>query len=52
MQYTNGLLIKELGRYETNAKVKLLDDEEVELDIQFVDYDDSVGIVYIKGYLQ
>jgi DNA-binding LacI/PurR family transcriptional regulator len=51
MQYTNDLLIKELRRYEPNVEVKLLDDEEIELDIDFVDYDDSKGVVYIKGYL-
>jgi hypothetical protein len=49
MEYTVGVLIRELGKYEPEDIVKILDDEENELDIEFVDLDDSV--VYIKGYL-
>jgi hypothetical protein len=52
MQHTVEVLIKELQMYEGKNIVKILDDEEIELDIDFVDYDDSVGVVYIKGYLQ
>jgi hypothetical protein len=52
MQHTIEVLVKELQMYESQNIVKLIDDNEVELDIDFVDYDDSVGIVYIKGYLQ
>jgi hypothetical protein len=52
MQHTVEVLIRELQMYEPQNVVKLLDDEEVELDIDFVDYDDSNGVVYIKGYLQ
>jgi hypothetical protein len=37
--------------YEPKCIVKVMDNNEVELDIDFVDYDDSVEIVYIKGYL-
>jgi hypothetical protein len=52
MQHTVEVLIRELQMYDGKNVVKILDDEEIELDIDFVDYDDSVGIVYIKGYLQ
>jgi hypothetical protein len=51
MQHTVEVLIRELQMYDGKNVVKILDDEEIELDIDFVDYDDSVGIVYIKGYL-
>jgi len=52
-QYTVGLLIKELRWYDLGLNVKLVDDNEVELDIQFVDTDGQIDdVVYIKGYLQ
>jgi hypothetical protein len=52
MQHTVEVLVRELQMYESKNIVKILDDDEVELDIDFVDYDDEVGVVYIKGYLQ
>jgi hypothetical protein len=52
MQHTVEVLIRELQMYENKNVVKILDDEEVELDIDFVDYDEEDKVVYIKGYLQ
>jgi hypothetical protein len=51
MQHTVEVLIRELQMYDGKNIVKILDDDEIELDIDFVDYDDSEGVVYIKGYL-
>jgi hypothetical protein len=52
MQHTVEVLIRELQMYDGKNVVKILDDEEVELDIDFVDYDEEDKLVYIKGYLQ
>lgn len=49
MEFTNDLLIKELQRYDLKSKVKIMNENEVELDIEFVGYYDET--VYIKGYI-
>jgi hypothetical protein len=51
MQYTNDVLIKELRKYYPNTKVKLMNENEVELEIEFVNFDKVSNVIFIKGYV-
>lgn len=51
MQYNNEMLIRELRMYNPKAKVKLMNENEVELDVEFVNFDNDRDIVFIKGFV-